>query len=215
MHRYRNLGISHVLPHLEPTTGSFLPPRTVNKFLGILSILSTSLLLDLHTSVASAQVHVADQLTPNYIVGQGLSPSYFVPQSPANPSVAPAPAVVGSGVSPNYLAPPSVESLPAIPMVPPPAVTLGQAPPESINLDLRSPTTTATSGSFSPPSNRPLSSPSPWFFSANALILDAKDNHNRLFSSLADDPSVGLLTSNNIRMRTTSGYELGIGRYFG
>jgi len=219
MHRYRIIGISYVRPILEPTPGNFFPPRKVNKFLGILSLLSTSLLLDLHTSVASAQVDVADALTPNYIVGPGLSPSYFVPQSPTNPSVAsapaPAPAVVGSGVSPNYLAPPSVESLPAIPMVPPPGVTLGQAPPESINLDLRSPTTTATSGSFSTPSNRPLSSPSPWFFSANALILDAKDNHNRLFSSLADDPSVGLLTSNNIHMHRTGGYELGIGRYFG
>jgi hypothetical protein len=45
--------------------------------------------------------------------------------------------------------------------------------------------------------------------------MNLKGQDDRIFSSSAIDPDVRLLGSSDVRMSTTGGYELGLGRYFG
>jgi hypothetical protein len=86
---------------------------------------------------------------------------------------------------------------------------------DSVDLDLRSAKPHVATSGYSQGGNRPLGSPSPWFFGANGLILNLEDQNDRVFTSSSLDPSVGLLGSDHVRMPSTGGYELGIGRYFG
>jgi hypothetical protein len=88
-------------------------------------------------------------------------------------------------------------------------------PNNSIDLDLRSPGAKGAPSSFLNQSPQPLSSPSPWFFSTNALFLNLRQGPSRLYSSPVSDPELKGLASEDIRMPSTGGYELGIGRYIG
>jgi hypothetical protein len=88
-------------------------------------------------------------------------------------------------------------------------------PNNSIDLDLRSPGARGAPSSFLNQSPQPLSSPSPWFFSTNALFLNLRQGPGRLYSSPVSDPELKGLASEDIRMPSTGGYELGIGRYIG
>jgi hypothetical protein len=177
---------------------------------------------------SQAQLYISDQSTQNYVSGAGLSPSYFLPPNSnlsPNPTNQPTPqpnpptpdsyanstsnstAIIGSGIDPTPN-PNPVAPLNKTPTQDP----LSKSPDaHSIDLDLRSSNPT----SFLSPNTaaRPLATPSPWFFSANALILQLNDNHSRTFSSSLADPSSSLLNSSDLRMPSTGGYELGIGRY--
>jgi hypothetical protein len=88
-------------------------------------------------------------------------------------------------------------------------------PNNSIDLDLRSPWAKGVPNSFLSQSPQPLSSPSPWFFSTNALFLNLNQGPSRLYSSPASDAELRGLASEDIRMPSTGGYELGVGRYIG
>ena len=204
-------------------------------------------------SPARAQVTISNGPSTNHLVGEGLSPSYFIPPSqlpvptldqgthlgldpgpttvlpqpsalhPANPAVPPNPASdsrqVGSGVPSNPQFPSVLGSSPL-----PDGSVFPQAPTQpmrsvepnnSIDLDLRSPGAKGAPSSFLNQSPQPLSSPSPWFFSTNALFLNLRQGPSRLYSSPVSDPELNGLASEDIRMPSTGGYELGIGRYIG
>ena len=190
----------------------------------ILSALLATPLLCLQVSLAWAQADLKIQAPSNFVSGEGLSPSYFLPpstvplaQPPAEslPTV-PAPALIGSGLP--LVTPEPVTQVPVPlniqdPVLDPVATTPSST--KSVDLDLRSPSSQIATGSYSPGSNRPLGSPSPWFFGANALMLNLKDQNDRVFTSSALDPSNRLLGSSDVGMPSTGGYELGIGRYFG
>lgn len=149
-----------------------------------------------------------------------------------------APSLFGSGVPSPPQFPSVVGSLPSIPSIPNPEIPLGEIPlgeistplsdwsdsPQSIqaaqpntsiNLDLRSASAKGVSSSLDSQSHQPLSNPSPWFFSSNALIYNLRPGSSRLYSSAASDPELGTLDSQSVRMPSTGGYEIGIGRYFG
>ena len=202
---------------------------------------------------ARAQVTISNGPSTNHIVGEGLSPSFFIPPSqlqvptleqgaylgldpgpttvlpqpsalhPPNPAIPPNPASdsrqVGSGVPSNPQFPSVVGSsalpdgsvLPQAPAQPMRSVE----PNNSIDLDLRSPGAKGAPSSFLNQSPQPLSSPSPWFFSTNALFLNLRQGPSRLYSSPVSDPELKGLASEDIRMPSTGGYELGIGRYIG
>ena len=202
---------------------------------------------------ARAQVTISNGPSTNHVVGEGLSPSFFIPPSqlpvptleqgaylgldpgpttvlpqpsalhPPNPAIPPNPASdsrqVGSGVPSNPQFPSVVGSSPL-----PDGSVLPQAsaqptrsvePNNSIDLDLRSPGAKGAPSSFLNQSPQPLSSPSPWFFSTNALFLNLRQGPGRLYSSPVSDPELKGLASEDIRMPSTGGYELGIGRYIG
>jgi len=205
------------------------------------------------TPSARAQVTISNGPSTNHVVGEGLSPSFFIPPSqlpvptleqgaylgldpgpttvlpqpsalhPPNPAIPPNPASdsrqVGSGVPSNPQFPSVVGSsalpdgsvLPQAPAQPMRSVE----PNNSIDLDLRSPGAKGTPSSFLNQSPQPLSSPSPWFFSTNALFLNLRQGPSRLYSSPVSDPELKGLASEDIRMPSTGGYELGIGRYIG
>lgn len=205
------------------------------------------------TPSARAQVTISNGPSTNHVVGEGLSPSFFIPPSqlpvptleqgaylgldpgpttvlpqpsalhPPNPAIPPNPASdsrqVGSGVPSNPQFPSVVGSsalpdgsvLPQAPAQPMRSVE----PNNSIDLDLRSPGAKGAPSSFLNQSPQPLSSPSPWFFSTNALFLNLRQGPSRLYSSPVSDPELKGLASEDIRMPSTGGYELGIGRYIG
>ena len=202
---------------------------------------------------ARAQVTISNGPSTNHVVGEGLSPSSFIPPSqlpvptleqgaylgldpgpttvlpqpsalhPPNPAIPPNPASdsrqVGSGVPSNPQFPSVVGSsalpdgsvLPQAPAQPMRSVE----PNNSIDLDLRSLGAKGAPSSFLNQSPQPLSSPSPWFFSTNALFLNLRQGPSRLYSSPVSDPELKGLASEDIRMPSTGGYELGIGRYIG
>ncbi len=205
------------------------------------------------TPSARAQVTISNGPSTNHVVGEGLSPSFFIPPSqlpvptleqgaylgldpgpttvlpqpsalhPPNPAIPPNPASdsrqVGSGVPSNPQFPSVVGSLP---LADAPVLTQDSAQPtrsvepnNSIDLDLRSPGAKGAPSSFLNQSPQPLSSPSPWFFSTNALFLNLRQGPSRLYSSPVSDPELKGLASEDIRMPSTGGYELGIGRYIG
>ena len=205
------------------------------------------------TPSARAQVTISNGPSTNHVVGEGLSPSFFIPPSqlpvptleqgaylgldpgpttvlpqpsalhPPNPAIPPNPASdsrqVGSGVPSNPQFPSVVGSsalpdgsvLPQAPAQPMRSVE----PNNSIDLDLRSPGAKGAPSSFLNQSPQPLLSPSPWFFSTNALFLNLRQGPGRLYSSPVSDPELKGLASEDIRMPSTGGYELGIGRYIG
>lgn len=205
------------------------------------------------TPSARAQVTISNGPSTNHVVGEGLSPSFFIPPSqlpvptleqgaylgldpgpttvlpqpsalhPPNPAIPPNPASdsrqVGSGVPSNPQFPSVVGSsalpdgsvLPQAPAQPMRSVE----PNNSIDLDLRSPGAKGAPSSFLNQSPQPLLSPSPWFFSTNALFLNLRQGPSRLYSSPVSDPELKGLASEDIRMPSTGGYELGIGRYIG
>jgi hypothetical protein len=205
------------------------------------------------TPSARAQVTISNGPSTNHVVGEGLSPSFFIPPSqlpvptleqgaylgldpgpttvlpqpsalhPPNPAIPPNPASdsrqVGSGVPSNPQFPSVVGSsalpdgsvLPQAPAQPMRSVE----PNNSIDLDLRSPGAKGAPSSFLNQSPQPLSSPSPWFFSTNALFLNLRQGPSRLYSSPVSDPELKGLASEDIRMPSTGGYELGVGRYIG
>jgi len=205
------------------------------------------------TPSARAQVTISNGPSTNHVVGEGLSPSFFIPPSqlpvptleqgaylgldpgpttvlpqpsalhPPNPAIPPNPASdsrqVGSGVPSNPQFPSVVGSsalpdgsvLPQAPAQPMRSVE----PNNSIDLDLRSPGAKGAPSSFLNQSPQPLLSPSPWFFSTNALFLNLRQGPSRLYSSPVSDPELKGLASEEIRMPSTGGYELGIGRYIG
>ena len=202
---------------------------------------------------ARAQVTISNGPSTNHVVGEGLSPSFFIPPSqlsvptleqgaylgldpgpttvlpqpsalhPANPAIPPNPASdsrqVGSGVPSNPQFPsvlgssalPDGSVFPQAPAQPMRSVE----PNNSIDLDLRSPGAKGAPSSFLNQSPQPLSSPSPWFFSTNALLMNLRQGPSRLYSSPVSDPELKGLASEDIRMPSTGGYELGVGRYFG
>lgn len=190
----------------------------------ILSAFLATPLFCLQASEAWAQAELNIQATSNFVSGEGLSPSYFLPPSTlpiaqppmeSLPSV-PAPSLVGSGLP--LFTPEPVTQVPVplnfpIPDSDPVPPTPSTA--NSVDLDLRTPSSQVAPGGYSHGSNRPLGSPSPWFFGANALMLNLKDQSDRVFTSSALDPSNRLLGSSDVAMPFTGGYELGIGRYFG
>ena len=155
-------------------------------------------------------------------------PSALPPANSANPAsdyLRPSdlhslpPSLVGSGVPSNPQFPSVVGSLP---LADAPVLTQDSAQParsvepnNSIDLDLRSPWAKGGPSSFLSQSSQPLSSPSPWFFSTNALFLDLRQGPSRLYSSPVSDPGLRGLASEDIRMPSTGGYELGVGRYIG
>lgn len=205
---------------------------------------------------ARAQVTISNGPSTNHVVGEGLSPSFFIPPSqlpvptldhgaylgldpgpttvlpqpsalypaiPAIPAIPPKPASdsrqVGSGVPSNPQFPSIVGSSPL-----PDGSVLPHAsaqpmrsvePNNSIDLDLRSPGAKGAPSSFLNQSPQPLSSPSPWFFSTNALLMNLRQGPSRLYSSPVSDPELKGLASEDIRMPSTGGYELGVGRYIG
>jgi len=205
------------------------------------------------TPSARAQVTISNGPSTNHVVGEGLSPSFFIPPSqlpvptleqgaylgldpgpttvlpqpsalhPPNPAIPPNPASdsrqVGSGVPSNPQFPwvvgssalPDGSVLPQAPAQPMRSVE----PNNSIDLDLRSPGAKGAPSSFLNQSPQPLLSPSPWFFSTNALFLNLRQGPSRLYSSPVSDPELKGLASEDIRMPSTGGYELGIGRYIG
>ena len=205
------------------------------------------------TPSARAQVTISNGPSTNHVVGEGLSPSFFIPPSqlpvptleqgaylgldpgpttvlpqpsalhPPNPAIPPNPASdsrqVGSGVPSNPQFPSVVGSsalpdgsvLPQAPAQPMRSIE----PNNSIDLDLRSPGAKGAPSSFLNQSPQPLSSPSPWFFSTNALFLNLRQGPSRLYSSPVSDPELKGLASEDIRMPSTGGYELGVGRYIG
>ena len=205
------------------------------------------------TPSARAQVTISNGPSTNHVVGEGLSPSFFIPPSqlpvptleqgaylgldpgpttvlpqpsalhPPNPAIPPNPASdsrqVGSGVPSNPQFPSVVGSsalpdgsvLPQAPAQPMRSVE----PSNSIDLDLRSPGANGAPSSFLNQSPQPLSSPSPWFFSTNALFFNLRQGPGRLYSSPVSDPELKGLASEDIRMPSTGGYELGVGRYIG
>ncbi|MFM9064613.1 MAG: hypothetical protein ACKOOI_16500, partial [Pirellula sp.] len=190
----------------------------------ILSALLATQWICLQASQTWAQAELNIQAPSNFVSGEGLSPSYFLPPSTlplAQPPVeslptVPAPALIGSGLP--LVTPEPVKQVPVPLNIPipnsepvPPTPSIAN----SVDLDLRTPSSQVATGNYSHGSNRPLGSPSPWFFGANALLLNLKDQDDRVFTSSALDPSVGLLRSSDVRMPSTGGYELGIGRYFG
>ncbi len=202
---------------------------------------------------ARAQVTISNGPSTNHIVGEGLSPSFFIPPSqlqvptleqgaylgldpgpttvlpqpsalyPAIPAIPPKPASdsrqVGSGVPSNPQFPSVVGSsalpdgsvLPQAPAQPMRSVE----PNNSIDLDLRSPGAKGAPSSFLNQSPQPLSSPSPWFFSTNAILMNLRQGPSRLYSSPVSDPELKGIASEDIRMPSTGGYELGVGRYIG
>lgn len=188
-----------------------------------------------------AQLSVTAPPQANFVAGQGLSPSYFLPPStsipapqlPTFPSID-SESLVGSGVPSPLPSPPAIElapqtfpntlqasnGLPTVAPYPLDPIAKNTAPPSlpttnSVELDLRSSNSQIASTPFANCTNRPLTPPSPWFFSANAVILNSKENQNRVFSSSLNAPSISLLETNAVQMRSTGGYELGTGRYFG
>lgn len=190
----------------------------------ILSALLATQWICLQASQTWAQAELNIQAPSNFVSGEGLSPSYFLPPSTlplTQPPVeslptVPAPALIGSGLP--LVTPEPVKQVPVPLNIPipnsepvPPTPSIAN----SVDLDLRTPSSQVATGNYSHGSNRPLGSPSPWFFGANALLLNLKDQDDRVFTSSALDPSVGLLRSSDVRMPSTGGYELGIGRYFG
>lgn len=187
---------------------------------------------------ARAQVTISNGPSTNHVSGEGLSPSFFIPPSslPVPTLEQGIPSVIGT--LPSIPAPETVpvERIPPVEMTPPgiplPTVVspLGDGPvlaqdsaqpirsvePNSaIDLDLRSPWAKGAPSSFQTQSSQPLSSPSPWFFSTNALFLNLSQGPSRLYSSPASDPEIRGLASEDIRMPSTGGYELGVGRYIG
>ena len=141
-------------------------------------------------------------------------PSALHPPNPASDS-----PQVGSGVPSNPQFPSVVGSSP---LPDGPVLTQDSAQPmrsaepnNSIDLDLRSPGAKGAPSSFLSQSPQPLSSPSPWFFSTNALFLNLRQGPSRLYSSPVSDPELNGLASEDIRMPSTGGYELGVGRYIG
>ncbi|MCE2800858.1 MAG: hypothetical protein LW724_15075 [Planctomycetaceae bacterium] len=213
----------------------------------ILTACLASPLLCLHSGQAFGQTELTIQAPSNYVSGEGLSPSYFLPPSTVplvQPPVeslptAPSNPLIGSGLQPNALQPIVPQPIPSQPILtetvtqapipttipvpfpasetisPPPSPSTGQ----SVDLDLRSPSMQpgmqVASGGYTQAASRPLGSPSPWFFGASGLIMNLKDQEDRVFSSSALDPSTRLLGSSDVRMGSTGGYELGVGRYFG
>lgn len=190
----------------------------------ILSAFLATPLFCLQASEAWAQAELNIQAPSNFVSGEGLSPSYFLPPSTlplAQPPMeslptVPAPGLVGSGLP--LVTPEPVTQVPVplnfpIPDSDPVPPTPSTA--NSVDLDLRTTSSQVAPGGYSHGSNRPLGSPSPWFFGANALMLNLKDQSDRVFTSSALDPSHRLLGSSDVGMPFTGGYELGIGRYFG
>lgn len=190
----------------------------------ILSAFLATPLFCLQASEAWAQAELNIQAPSNFVSGEGLSPSYFLPPSTlplAHPPMeslptVPAPSLVGSGLP--LVTPEPVTQVPVpwnfpIPDSDPVPPTPSTA--NSVDLDLRTPSSQVAPGGYSHGSHRPLGSPSPWFFGANALMLNLKDQSDRVFTSSALDPSNRLLGSSDVGMPSTGGYELGIGRYFG
>lgn len=87
------------------------------------------------------------------------------------------------------------------------------APP--VDLDLRSnQNQPVATKSFEVPSCAPLSSPSPWFFSSNGLLLQRRESANRLFSSDILNTNTHSLSSRDVDFGTAGGFELSGGRYF-
>lgn len=187
---------------------------------------------------ARAQVTISNGPSTNHFSGEGLSPSFFIPPSTlpvptleqgipsvvgSLPSIPSPEAVPGERIPPVVMTPPSIP-LPtvALPLADEPILTHGSAQPmqsvepnSAIDLDLRSPWAKGAPSSFLNQSSQPLSSPSPWFFSANALFLNLSQGPSRLYSSPVSDPELRGLASEDIRMPSTGGYELGVGRYIG
>lgn len=194
---------------------------------------------------------------PRHVLGEGLSPGYFLPPSVR---VTPPPTalpshdgellrtqetpsksgelIIGSGVvnlEPNE--PTTIAALPVAPepfvpfptekpsaLVPQPVPELQPAPntphvpwkgTPAVELDLRSnQNQPASTKSFEVPSCAPLSTPSPWFFSSNALMLQRRDSESRLFSSDLLNASSDKLSSRDVDFGTAGGFELSGGRYF-
>ena len=187
---------------------------------------------------ARAQVSISNGPSTNYVSGEGLSPSFFIPPLPlpvptleqgitsvigSLPSIPAPEAVPGERIPPVVMTPPGIP-LPtvALPLADEPILTHGSAQPmqsvepnSAIDLDLRSPWAKGAPSSFLSQSSQPLSSPSPWFFSTNALFLNLRQGPSRLYSSPVSDPELRGLASEDIRMPSTGGYELGAGRYIG
>lgn len=166
------------------------------------------------------------QNPPNYVSGQGLSPSYFLPPSadslientPANLPLAPVPPLVGSGVSadPYTFVPSDVSQLQDHQIQSDPLKNSNrQTQPTPVDLDLRSYNSSVGTDSSSLLSQRPLAPPSPWFFSSNALILNLQQQDDQFLSISALDPSIRQLGTKDVSMPSAGGFELGIGRYFG
>lgn len=179
-----------------------------------------------------------DGLSPGYFLPPTSIPLASTPPSPLPSSVGPtpiAPAIVGSGVPDTQpLGYPLPQTLPSVettsnpyasPSIVPPASTsepqaqlsITSSPPyqPSVDLDLRSSNTPTSGYSQSAVPVRPLASPSPWFFSSNALLLKLDRDRNQIFTSSASDPSTQLLSTDSLSNPTSGGYELGLGRYFG
>ena len=190
------------------------------------------------TPWAQAQVTISNVPSTNHISGEGLSPSYFTPPLPlpvptldqgipstigSLPSIPAPEAVPGERIPPVVMTQPNI-TLPTVasPLADEPILNQGSSQPtqsvepnNSINLDLRSTWAKGAPSSFLTQPSQPLSSPSPWFFSTNALFMNLSQGSSRLYSTPASDPELRGLASEDVRMPSTGGYELGVGRYFG
>lgn len=164
-----------------------------------------------------------------------LSPTAIAPQLSApttnnpldiEPKANSGELIIGSGVAiqdppkPSYIAPPSQlptnsPSLPlsqSQPLFPQPSPSISTP---SVELDLRSNhNQPAKTKSFEVPSCAPLSTPTPWFFSSNGLLLQRRDSAPRLFSSDILNSNSSSLSSRDVDFGTAGGFELSGGRYF-
>jgi len=172
---------------------------------------------------------------PRHVLGEGLSQGYFLPPSvrvtppptalPNHETLLPkteetpsnsVELIIGSGVA--NLEPPQPTPVPQPATVPQPAPYIQHVPSTgtpAVELDLRSSQhQSATTKSFEVPSCAPLSTPSPWFFSSNALLLQRRDSDSRLFSSDLLNASSNQLASRDVDFGTAGGFEFSGGRYF-